>query len=72
MACLLGNNLTSLSLLSLHSAKANRFMNFRHIGKRGVMCLLHSKNADFIGMCTLPGQKYFDLYDWKSFIHMAF
>jgi len=47
-------------------------MNFRHIGKRGVMCLLHSKNADFIGMCTLPGQKYFDLYDWKNFIHMAF
>ena len=72
MACSLGRDQMNLTLLSLRCAIANRFMNFRHIGKRGVMCLLHSKNADFIGMCTLPGQKYFDLYDWKSFIHMAF
>ena len=29
MACLLGNDSTSLSLLSLRCANANRFMNFR-------------------------------------------
>ncbi len=48
MACLLGRDQMNLTLLSLHCAIANRFMNFRHREGEG-QAVVDAKNADFIG-----------------------